>query len=185
MNTTKTEWYHIKGQLVLVICRNFVATNSSPLILIMISFLICYVIVFSSLVIDVCYMYIFQGWVLLSIALGLKGHVQVSLNPNLMFFFVNDCFKAWFTHLIRVILFGSIWLLLDIIASLTFLNVVLNGSRNKMVVKHVMCGMVNDCHAHPKLTNAHWWKIIHLKQTYWRKIEFLGQEKNLPSFFLH
>jgi hypothetical protein len=40
---------------------------------------------------------------------------------------MNDCFKAWFTHPTKVILFGSMWLFLDINASLTFLNIVLKG----------------------------------------------------------
>jgi hypothetical protein len=38
--------------------------------------------------------YIFEGQVLLYIALGLKGNIHVVLNPNLMFLFVIDCSKA-------------------------------------------------------------------------------------------
>jgi hypothetical protein len=44
-----------------------------------------------------------------------------------MFIFVNDYFKTWFTHLARVILFGSMWLFLYTVASLLFLNVILNN----------------------------------------------------------
>jgi hypothetical protein len=64
---------------------------------------------------------------LLSIALGLKGQTPVALNPTLMFLFVKVWFMAWSTHLAKVILFGSMWLFLDITASLTFLNVLLTG----------------------------------------------------------
>jgi len=61
-----------------------------------------------------------------TIVLRLKCYKHVSLNPNLMFFFVNDCFKAWSKHLAKPILCSSMWLLLNTVASLTFLNVVLN-----------------------------------------------------------
>jgi len=41
-----------------------------------------------------------------------------------MFFFVNDCFKTWSTHPIKVILFSFIWLFLN---KSTFLDVFFNG----------------------------------------------------------
>ncbi len=61
-----------------------------------------------------------------TIALRFKCYKHVSLNPNLMFFFVNDCFKAWSTHSAKLILCSSMWLFWNIGASSTFLNVVLN-----------------------------------------------------------
>jgi hypothetical protein len=61
------------------------------------------------------------------IYLGLKSHILLALNLNLMFLFVNDYFKTQFTHLVEVILFGSMWLFLYIVASLTFLNVISNN----------------------------------------------------------
>ncbi len=69
----------------------------------------------------------YDGLILLSMAFGFKGHIFIVLNPDLMFGFVNDCFKAQSTHLARIVLSGSMLLFLDIIASLTFLNVVLKG----------------------------------------------------------
>jgi hypothetical protein len=43
-----------------------------------------------------------------------------------MFFFVSDWFKN-LIYLSRVILSSSMWLFIDIVASLTLLNVILNG----------------------------------------------------------
>jgi hypothetical protein len=70
---------------------------------------------------------IFKGWVLLSIALKLNNQIHVAWNSTLMFLFVKHWFMAWFTHLTIMILLGSMWLLLNKVASLNFLNVVLNG----------------------------------------------------------
>lgn len=71
-------------------------------------------------------MCISQGQILQAIALELKDHIYVTLKKDLMFFFVGYCFKAWSTHPTKVILFSSMWLLLNIATSLTFLNVALN-----------------------------------------------------------
>jgi hypothetical protein len=52
----------------------------------------------------------FVGFVFSSIALGLKGHIFVTLNPTLTFFLVNDLFKALYIHPIKVILLGFCWI---------------------------------------------------------------------------
>ncbi len=66
-----------------------------------------------------------QGQILQAIAPRLKDHIHVALKKDLIYF-LSDCFKAWSTHPTKVILFSSMWLLLNIATSLTFLNVVLD-----------------------------------------------------------
>jgi hypothetical protein len=53
----------------------------------------------------------FVGLILAFIALGLKGHILVTLNHDIMFFLVMDLFKALSTHPIRTILSSSLNLL--------------------------------------------------------------------------
>ncbi len=62
--------------------------------------------------------YICEGWIILSIALGLKGHIPYGPKSKLDFFFVNECSRAWFTsHQTNVILYSSIWLFLNMVTS--------------------------------------------------------------------
>jgi hypothetical protein len=43
-------------------------------------------------------MYIFEDPILLFIALGLKGHILITLNLDLIFFFVKDYLLYSFSH---------------------------------------------------------------------------------------
>jgi hypothetical protein len=62
---------------------------------------------------------VFSPWCVLQVnEIAMVGYAQ----------FVNDCFKAWSTHLTKMILSGSMWLFLDIATSLNFLNAILKGS---------------------------------------------------------
>ncbi len=106
-----------------------------------------------------------------------------------MFFFVNNYYKAWSTHLAKLILFGWMWLFEIVIGSLTCLNVVLNGLKQNTSngcracdvwdVKVIMSNL-NSCAysivfkvtwlpCPSKLTIAYWWKTLHLDQTSWQK----------------
>jgi hypothetical protein len=89
-------------------------------------------------------MYVCGGWVLMSIALGLKGHIYVALNLDLIYIFVSGYSRTWSTHPTNVILFSSLWLFLDMDAFLTFLNVVLNALKQDTFNgwRTCMCGMV-------------------------------------------
>jgi hypothetical protein len=63
-----------------------------------------------------------------------------------MFCFVNIT-KAWFTHPTKVILFGSMWSLIDIVASLTFFNDVLKG------LKQYTCNACDVCDGNVIMSN--------------------------------
>jgi hypothetical protein len=90
-------------------------------ILIVISFPICYVTIFTSLV------------------TGVERPYTCSPKSKFDVFFMSDYSKAWSTHPTKVILFSSMWLFLNIYASLTFLNVVLNG------LKQYTCNGCRTC----------------------------------------
>jgi len=67
------------------------------------------------------------GLLRLSIPLGFKGHIPVVLNPILMFCLDSDQLSALSTQLANVTLFGFLWLFLNMLSSLSFLKVNLNG----------------------------------------------------------
>jgi len=58
--------------------------------------------------------------------------MSITLNHDLMLSLVNDWSIALSTHPTSVILFGSWYLFVAILASLSFLNVVLKGLKQKM-----------------------------------------------------
>ncbi len=126
-----------------------------------------------------------NGQVLPSIALRLKAHIPIFLNLDSIFF-VSDCSKAWSTHPTKVILYGSMSLLLNIDAFLTFLNVVLKGLKQDT---YNGCNVCNVCDGsvimsnpnsfacfiafrvtwlpcHLELTNVGWWNTFHLELTF-------------------
>ncbi len=57
--------------------------------------------------------------------------MSITLNPNLILSLVNDWSIALSTHPTNVILFGFWYLLIVIVASLSFLNVVLKGLKQE------------------------------------------------------
>ncbi len=110
------------------------------LILIVINFFIwCVFLLIISMVVDV-YCIVYFLWLNLVVhCFGVERPNTCSLEPSLDFFLVRDWFMAWSTHPTKVILSNSMILFLDIIASLTFLNVVLNWNKTHLMnVKHVM-----------------------------------------------
>jgi len=91
-----------------------------------------------------------NGQVLPSIAFKLKAHsILIFLNPDLIFF-VNNCFKVLSTHLAKVVLYGSMSLLLNIDAFLTFLNVVLKGLKQDT---YNGCNACNVCDGNVIMSN--------------------------------
>jgi hypothetical protein len=60
-----------------------------------------------------------------------------------MFCFVSDCSKAWSTHPIMVILFGSMWLLIDIARYSTVFYVVLKGLKQDTFIGYNAYDMCN------------------------------------------
>ncbi len=114
-----------------------------PLILIMISFFIYCVIIFTFLVIDVCCSVYFWRSSLIVHCFGVEMPCSYSLKSRLYVFFVGDCLKTWFIDLTKVFCL-VLWLFLDIVTSLSFLNVVLMvyNKVRLIVIEHVMCGMI-------------------------------------------
>ncbi len=95
-------------------------------------------------------------------------------NLDLIFCFVNDCFKAWSTHPTKFSLSGSMWLLINIVVSLNFLNDVLKNLKQDTFNGYNACD-VGDGNvimfnpnsfaysiASTKLTNVGCWRTFHL-----------------------
>ncbi len=66
-----------------------------------------------------------------SMAFVFSGQIHVTLNPNLILFLDNDLSNVVFIHLANVTLCGFVELFLTMVASLSFLNVVLNGLKHE------------------------------------------------------
>ncbi len=78
----------------------------SPLDIIIFIFIRCGICIFFLVCIH-CYVQIARVFFFSSIALGFNREILVTLNPNVMFFFMNDWFKALSTQPIKVVLFSA------------------------------------------------------------------------------
>jgi hypothetical protein len=81
-----------------------------------------------------------------SLVLGLNGHILVTLKLDLMFCSVKDWSKALSTYPTSVIFYDFWYLFLPITASLSFLNVILNGLKHETsrAGVHVRCAKVGS-----------------------------------------
>jgi hypothetical protein len=118
---------------------------------------------------------------------------------------VGDFFKDWSTHPDRVIFFGSMWLLRDIVTSLTFFNVMLKGLKQDTFNG---CNVCDVCDGNVIMSNPNSFAYFITYRVTWlpcpsiiykcwllkdtspgtnllKKDKLFTQECSHPSFFLH